>query len=150
MKKFITLLKSCKFDCNDYRQFLDTFFVNFDLCKQVKIDFGTKNVSLTELRTIVLNKLGLKNSSSFVLSFRGKTLPLGNTLISDPSIGLVSYDTLTVVREHLNGGGTVFSVCNIEYDTSIPANRIAASAVVSASDEEDKVDELEPARHQPE
>ena len=98
IEKLITLLKSCNFDKNDYRQFIDTFFVNIDESKQVKIDFGTKNMSLTELRTIVLNKLGLKNSSSFVLSFRGKTLPLGNTLISDPSIGLVSYGTLTLIR----------------------------------------------------
>lgn len=115
----ITLVKMHTFDKSDHRPLnVNTFFVNFDARKQVRIDFITKKVSLiTELRTIVLKTLGLEDGSSFVLSFRGKTLPLGDTLISDLRIGLLPFDTVTLLSEQLLlGGGTVCSVCNIEDD----------------------------------
>ena len=68
----------------------------------------------------MLNTLGLEDSSSFVLSFRGKTLPLGDTLISDTSIGLLPFGTVTLLSEQLLiGGGTVCSVCNIEDDDEV-------------------------------
>ena len=117
--KLITLVKIPTFDKSDHRPLnVNAFFVNFEARKHVKINYTTKNVRLiTELRTIVLNKLGLEDSSSFVLSFRGKTLPLGDTLISDTSIGLLPFGTVTLLSEQLLiGGGNVCSVCNIRDD----------------------------------
>ena len=153
----ITLLKIHTFDKSDHRPLSDTIFVNFDIRKQVKIDFSTKKVSLTNLRTIVLNTLGLKDSSSFVLSFRGKTLPLGDTLISDPSIGLLSYSTVNLFSEHLIGGGNICSDQKIEDDKRIPVKigrsspvNIGPTSPVSSGEEEYKVVLSEPAIHEPE
>ena len=105
----------------------------------------------------MLNTLGLKDSSSFVLSFRGKTLPLGDTLISDPSIGLLSYSTVNLFSEHLIGGGNICSDQKIEDDKRIPVKigrsspvNIGPTSPVSSGEEEYKVVLSEPAIHEPE